>query len=30
MSLTDQSLRQYIDQIFNKYDKDRSGTLDSQ
>lgn len=27
-SLQDQMLKNYIDQIFDKYDTDRSGTLD--
>jgi len=27
-SLSDQQLMQYIDQIFIKYDRDRSGSLD--
>ncbi len=26
--LKDQMLKSYIDQIFDKYDKDKSGTLD--
>ena len=30
MSISDNTLRQYIDQIFNKYDRDRNGTLDAQ
>ena len=29
-SLQDQMLKSYIDQIFDKYDTDRSGTLDEQ
>lgn len=28
MSITDQQLRYYIDQVFQKYDRDYSGTLD--
>ena len=28
MSITDQQLKTYIDQVFNKYDKNSSGTLD--
>lgn len=28
MTLQDQMLKSYIDQIFDKYDTDRSGTLD--
>ena len=27
-NLQDEMLRNYIEQIFNKYDSDRSGTLD--
>lgn len=27
-NISDQQLRGYIDQIFNKYDRDRSDTLD--
>lgn len=27
-SLSDQQLMQYIDQVFNQYDRDRSGSLD--
>lgn len=30
MSISDSALKQYIDQIFQKYDRDRSGTLDAQ
>ena len=29
-NLQDQMLKNYIDQIFDKYDTDRSGTLDEQ
>ena len=29
-SIEDQMLKSYIDQIFDKYDTDRSGTLDEQ
>ncbi len=29
-NLQDQMLQSYIDQVFNKYDTDRSGTLDCQ
>lgn len=28
MSIPDHVLQSYIDQIFNKFDRDRSGTLD--
>ena len=28
MNIQDEMLRNYIEQIFNKYDTDRSGTLD--
>lgn len=28
LNLQDQMLKSYIDQIFDKYDTDRSGTLD--
>jgi len=28
MSVPDNVLQNYIDQIFNKFDRDRSGTLD--
>jgi hypothetical protein len=28
MSITDQQLRSYIDQVFQKYDRDYSGSLD--
>lgn len=28
--MTDQQIKQYVDNIFNKYDKDRSYTLDLQ
>lgn len=28
MNIPDNTLRQYIDQIFSKYDRDRSNTLD--
>ena len=28
--ISDSQLQQYIDQIFYKYDQDRSGTLDAQ
>ena len=27
-SLQDEMLKNYIDSVFNKYDKDRSGSLD--
>ena len=27
-SLQDEMLKSYIDSVFNKYDKDRSGSLD--
>ena len=30
MSITEQQLIQFIDQVFNKYDTDRSGTLHAQ
>ena len=29
MSIPDNVLQQYIDQIFSRYDRDRSGTLDA-
>jgi hypothetical protein len=29
MSITDNQLRAYIDQIFGKYDRDNSGTLNA-
>ena len=29
MSLSDDQLRKYIDDIFGKFDRDRSGTLDA-
>lgn len=29
MSIPDHVLQNYIDQIFNKFDRDRSGTLDA-
>jgi hypothetical protein len=29
MNISDNTLKQYIDQIFDRYDKDRSGTLDA-
>ena len=29
MSISDSTLQSYIDQIFMKYDRDRSGTLDA-
>jgi Ca2+-binding EF-hand superfamily protein len=29
MNIPDNMLRQYIDQIFNKYDRDRSGTIET-
>jgi hypothetical protein len=29
MNIPDNTLKQYIDQIFDKYDNDRNGTLDA-